>query len=272
MLDDSGLDPSGLDPPEVVPSGLDPSALDPGRPGPAGPADSRGGADPNGPAAAVDTLARHQVLHTSTAERVADAVREEIVEGRLRPGSRLPEQRLCTALRVSRNTVREAMSQLVAERVLVREPHRGVFVARPDRAAVRDVYRARRVIEPAAVRVGEALDGPGVAAVRRAVDEGRRAVADDRWHDLASANQHFHRALVALAGSPRLDQQMALLLAEMRLVFHGMPGVRDFHEPYLPRNAQICDLLEAGNRDAAADAVDAYLRAAEEHLLNGYPG
>ena len=88
--------------------------------------------------------------------------------------------------------------------------------------------------------------------------------------DLASANQHVHRALVALAGSPRLDQQMALLLAEMRLVFHGMPGVREFHEPYLGRNAEICDLLEAGERDAAAAAVAGYLRAAEEHLLAGY--
>jgi DNA-binding GntR family transcriptional regulator len=233
------------------------------------------GLDPAEPAdAAVDSLARarDQVAYTSTAERVADAVREEIVEGRLRPGSRLPEQRLCTALGVSRNSVREAMIQLVAERVLVREPHRGVFVARPDREAVRDVYRARRIIEPEAVRSGEAADGPRVAAVRAAVEEGRRAAADDRWDDLASANQHFHRALVALAGSPRLDQQMALLLAEMRLVFHGMPGVREFHEPYLGRNAQICELLEAGERAAAAAAVADYLRVAEEHLLSGYGG
>ena len=85
-----------------------------------------------------------------------------------------------------------------------------------------------------------------------AVEEGRAAAAQGRWDDLASANQHFHRALVALAGSPRLDQQMALLLAEMRLVFHGMPGVREFHEPYLGRNARICELLEAGKRIAAA--------------------
>ncbi|MDF3048430.1 MAG: GntR family transcriptional regulator [Pseudonocardia sp.] len=216
------------------------------------------------------TRARVQVMHTSTAERVADAVRDEIVEGRLRPGSRLPEQRLCTALGVSRNTVREAMSQLVTERVLVREPHRGLFVARPDREAVRDVYRARRVIEPASVRSGEAADDARVAAVRAAVEEGRGAAADERWDDLASANQHFHRALVALAGSPRLDQQMALLLAEMRLVFHGMPVVREFHEPYLARNATICELLEGGRRAAAADAVDEYLREAETHLLSGY--
>lgn len=223
--------------------------------------------------AAVDSLtrARERVVLTSAVERTADAVREEVVEGRLRPGFRLPEEWLRTTLGVSRNTAREAMSQLVIERVLVREPNRGVFVARPDRAAVRDIYRARRAVEPGAVRYGDGVPG-GLVAVRASVDEGRRAAADARWDDLASANQHFHRALVALAGSARLDQQMALLLAEMRLVFHGMPGVREFHEPYLGRNAHICDLLETGDRAAAADAVAEYLHAAEEHLLSSYTG
>jgi len=229
--------------------------------------------DLSGADAAVDSLAavRSQAARTSLTEWVADALREEVVEGRLRPGSRLPEQRICTALKVSRNTVREAMSQLVAERVLVREPHRGVFVARPDRAAIRDVYRARRVIEPGAVREA-AVGTAGLEAVRNAVKEGQAALADGQWDDLASANQHFHRALVALAGSSRLDQQMALLLAEMRLVFHGMSGVREFHEPYLAGNARIYELLESRDRAAAADAVVEYLREAEEHLLAGYPG
>lgn len=207
---------------------------------------------------------------STTAERVADAVRHEVVEGRLRPGARLPEQSLCTALGVSRNTVREALSQLVAERVLVREANRGVFVARPDRDAVRDVYRARRLVEPAAVRHGEACGPAQVAAVRAAVDEGMAAAAAGHWTGVASANQHFHRALVALAGSARLDGQMALLLAEMRLVFHRMSGVREFHEPYLGRNDVICRLLEAGDRDAAADAVTEYLGAAEMQLLTAY--
>ena len=213
---------------------------------------------------------RHLMARTTTAERVADVVRDEVAEGRLRPGARLPEQGLCDALGVSRNTVREALSQLVAERVLVREPNRGVFVAVPGPEDVRDVYRARRIVEPAAVRGGEAFDEAAVATVRAAVAEGQAAAAEDDWSAVASANQHFHRALAALAGSPRLDQQMALLLAEMRLIFHRMPGVREFFEPYIGRNDTICRLLEVGDRDAAAVEVEAYLGAAEQQLVAAY--
>jgi DNA-binding GntR family transcriptional regulator len=216
---------------------------------------------------ALASLAGAFVTRSSTAERVADAVRNEVVEGRLRPGGRLPEVALAETLRVSRNTVREALSQLVAERVLTREPNRGVFVAVPGTEDVRDVYRARKLIEPAAVRFGEEA---GVAAVRAAVDEGRAAAGRADWPGVAGANQHFHRALVALAGSARLDQQMGLLLAEMRLVFHRMSEVRTFHEPYLDRNDRIAGLLEAGEREAAATDLTDYLATAEQQILEAY--
>lgn len=214
--------------------------------------------------------ARLTVTGSTTAERAADAVREEVVEGRLRPGTRLPDTELAETLGVSRNTMREAMSQLVTERVLVRLPNRGVFVATPDAADVRDVYRARRLIERAALRWGQDGGPARIAAVRAAVAEGQRAVTADDWAGVASANQHFHRALVALAGSPRLAQQMALLLAEMRLIFHRMPGVREFHEPFLGRNDAICTLLEAGDRDGAEQALAGYFDEAEAQLLQAY--
>lgn len=210
--------------------------------------------------------ARPRIAAASTADRVADVLRGEIAEGRLRSGTRLPEQQLCAALAVSRNTVREALSQLAGERVLVREAHRGVFVATPDVATVRDLYRARRVLEPGIVRLVD--PGPGVAdELRAAVTEGERTAAAGDGDGVGTANQHFHRAVVALAGSPRLDQQMALLLAEMRLVFHQVGRPEEFHLPYLTGNDAVCRRLEAGDAAGAADLLADYLDRAAADLL-----
>ncbi len=71
---------------------------------------------------------------------------------------------------------------------------------------------------------------------------------------------------MALAGSPRLDAQMDLLLAEMRLFFHAMDGPEEFHRPYLGENIAIADLVESGERDRAAERLAAYLLAAEQQL------
>lgn len=213
--------------------------------------------------------ARPQVATVSTADLVADVLRGEIAEGWLRSGTRLREQQLCTALAVSRNTVREALSQLVSERVLIREAHRGVCVASPDADTVRDVYRARRVLEPAVLRQVHA--GPTVADdLRAAVTEGHRAAAAGDGDGVGSANQHFHRAVVALAGSPRLDHQMALLLAEMRLVFHRVGRPQEFHLPYLADNEAVCAMLEAGDPLAASELLGDYLDRAAGALLSAF--
>lgn len=220
---------------------------------------------------ALASLAASRTVVVPASERVADRIRVEVAEARLRVGARLPEQALGEALQVSRNTVREALSQLVAERVLVRIPNRGVFVARPESDDVRDVYSARLVIEPGAVRYGSrATDPAALTAVHDAYREGRTAADAQDWTGVAAANQHFHRAIVALAASPRLEREMGRLLAEMRLVFQRMPGVREFHEPYLARNGEIAALLAAGETGAAADELARYLVSARDQLLAAY--
>jgi DNA-binding GntR family transcriptional regulator len=209
---------------------------------------------------------RRRVVLSTSADRAAEVLREQVVEGLLRSGSRLPEEPLAKALGVSRNTLREALSQLVAERILTREPYRGVVVSTPGPDDVADVYRARLVLEPAAVLAGRAHDDERLAAVRDAVAEGRDAEDRQDWVGVGSANQHFHRAIVGLAGSTRLDAQMDLLLAEMRLFFNQMARPEDFHRPYLDENAAIADLLARGARTEAAERLVAYLERAERQL------
>lgn len=250
---------------------------------PAGPSSTGGeGRDGAGPGAASDLdavldevlaarRAQRTVMSTS-ADRAARVLREQVVEGHLRSGTRLPEERLASALGVSRNTLREALSQLVAERILVREPNRGVVVATPGVEDVEDVYRVRRLVEPAALAHGSAHTPEHIAAVGAAVTEGREAVERGTWDQVASANQHFHRAVVALAGSARLDAQMDLLLAEMRLFFHVMGEPERFHRPYLEENAAIADLLTDGDREGAAERLATYLASAQDQLVTAFRG
>jgi DNA-binding GntR family transcriptional regulator len=209
--------------------------------------------------------ARRRVVPQPTAARVADALREQVSEGHFRPGSRMPEEAIGQALGVSRNTVREAFVELTGERLLVREPNRGVFVATPDTTAVIDIYSARRVLEVGAVRSGGSPEL--IAAARVAVDEGMAARAHGDGERVGTANQHFHRALVALAGSTRLNRLMGQMLAEMRLVFHAGNLFRDFYQAYLDDNDAICTLLEAGDFDTAADDLDVYLKRSEAEVL-----
>ena len=106
-----------------------------------------------------------------------------------------------------------------------------------------------------------------MAAVRAAVEEGKAAAAANDEEGLGSANQHFHGAIVALAGSRRLDTIMSQVLAEMRLFFHKATVDAHFYRGYLPDNEEICTALEAGDLDRAGDAA-----AGLSEPVRGAPG
>jgi DNA-binding GntR family transcriptional regulator len=206
--------------------------------------------------------ARLRVAVPSVADRVAAELRLQLAEGLLLPGARLTESTIAEDLGVSRNTVREAFAELAAERLVVRHPNRGVFVASLAAGDIHDVYTVRRAIEVSAIRGGGSPEQ--VAAVRAAVEEGKAAAAADDEEGLGNANQHFHGAIVALAGSRRLDTIMSQVLAEMRLFFHKATVDAHFYRGYLPDNEEICNALEAGDLDRAADLLLAYLDRSEE--------
>ncbi|KOV62824.1 GntR family transcriptional regulator [Streptomyces sp. MMG1121] len=206
---------------------------------------------------------------TSTAERVSDILRSRIAEGYFPPGTRLSEDGIGGALGVSRNTLREAFRLLTHERLLVHELNRGVFVRVLTVEDVEDIYRARALVECAVVRgLGEPpypLD-----ALAAAVAEGEKAAAGSDWKVLGTANIHFHRELVALAGSERTDELMRSVFAELRLAFHVVDDPRRLHEPYLARNRQILQTLQAGDRHAAERLLETYLADSLERVVEVY--
>ncbi|CAM5621484.1 MULTISPECIES: GntR family transcriptional regulator [Streptomyces] len=216
-------------------------------------------------------LAGDRVLlgRTSTAERVSDILRSRISEGYFPPGTRLSEDSIGGALGVSRNTLREAFRLLTHERLLIHELNRGVFVRVLTVEDVEDIYRTRSLVECAVVRgLGEPpyrLDG-----LVAAVEEGRTAAAENDWKGLGTANIHFHRELVALAGSERTDELMRSIFAELRLAFHVVDDPRRLHEPYLARNAQILQALQGGDRHGAERLLETYLADSLERVVEVY--
>lgn len=222
----------------------------------------RGDTDAGQGGARQGAAARLRVAVPSVAERVADELRLQLAEGQLRPGTRLTESTIAEELGVSRNTVREAFAELTSERLVVRHPNRGVFVASLGADDIHDVYTVRRAIEVSAIRGGGTPEA--VAAVRAAVEEGKLAAAADDEEGLGTANQHFHGAIVALADSPRLHAIMSQVLAEMRLSFHKASADAHFYRGYLKNNEEICVALEAGELDRAGNLLTAYLDRSEE--------
>lgn len=206
---------------------------------------------------------------TSTAERVAGILRTRVSAGYFPPGTRLAEEDITEALGISRNTLREAFRLLTHERLLEHKLNRGVFVRVLDMADVLDLYRVRKHVECSVART--VTEPPAnLADIADAVRQGELSLGEQDWRGLGTANIRFHQEIVAVAGSPRLNELMRGVLAELRLVFHVMANPRWFHEPYLSRNRDILAALERGNGVEAEHLLATYLDDAERQLVEAY--
>ena len=171
-------------------------------------------------------------------DRVAAAVRADILSGVLPPGEPLREEAAADRFDVSRHTVRAAFQRIVSERLAVAEAYRGVRVASFGRDEVIALQQLRAALEVEAVRIaGERFGAewpehalaPARAALARladldrAGDEGDDAVEVD-WLEVERVHADFHRALVATSDSPRIIEAHVALGSELLLfLLHVRP-------------------------------------------------
>lgn len=206
---------------------------------------------------------------SSTVDRVADELRRAVFDGELESGTPLREVALAESLGVSRPTVREALAVLVAEGLATREPNRGVSVATPDPDSVRDICRARWVLEGAGVRRWPAADETHRDAVRSSLVRYTSAVrAGGSYQELNERHLAFHVSLVGLTDSPRLVAMAESLMVELKLALAQVDRIRRNAHDQAETHTHLVMLLERGDVDGASTFLEKHLADAERSILD----
>jgi DNA-binding GntR family transcriptional regulator len=124
---------------------------------------------------------------------IADALRDEIIRGRLDPGERVLEIDLARRFGVSRQPVREAIRTLEREGLLTSLPNRGTFVTRvslEDAIAIQDI---RALLEGLAARLAvERLTAADFKQLRALIKSMREAGRRRAAHELVALDLEFH--------------------------------------------------------------------------------
>lgn len=212
------------------------------------------------------------------AARLADDLRDRILSGELAAGTPLREQSLALSTGLSRHTVRTALARLTTERLVVQEPYRGIRVTSFTAEDVKALQQLRCALEAEAVRLtrerhGRTWPDEVTAPVEKAMIELENVARShpDDWPVVAAAHAAVHRAIVATAGSPRiqdayarLDSEMLLLLVNLRPTYSAEEVVND-HRAYLHQvqadgEAAVRNHLDHGTRQIwprSARSIDA---------------
>jgi DNA-binding GntR family transcriptional regulator len=199
----------------------------------------------------------HGLLRPTSTQQVADYIRRQIFEGKLKIGERVPQDEIAADLGVSRVPVREAVIALDREGWVTIQPHRGAFVVGLDENSTRDHYELLgRVYGYGAHRAAERATPEQLAALT-AVHRKLQAASDP--HEFSELNLEFMRRLVGVAASRRVSSTVRLMAVNIVPgdFFAGVPNAIRIHKRHL---RSVMKALKAGDGESAEREVISMLR------------
>lgn len=213
-------------------------------------------------------------------ERTADRLYEMIVEERrYPPGSKLPnENELSVALEVSRTTLREAISFLVAQGVLEIRRGKGTFVAEDlpvagmdltalskVRAKVRakDLFEMRLIFEPATVALAcERASDEELQQIRKKAERVEQIAA--QGGDWPLADQELHWAIIRASHNEYMRRLYPIINGAVNEILQISQNRQRMQDTALGDNRVILEFLLQRDEAGARHAMSIHIR----HLIN----
>jgi Transcriptional regulators len=207
-----------------------------------------------------------QGLYRTKRDIAAELLREEIVTGRLAPGTRLVLEELSQRYQLSMTPIREAFSLLESEGLIVQLAHKGAHVSALDREEVQELYAIRGAMEQLAAREGvPRLSDADLAELGQLLQQ--LESFDDPWGEFRATDLRFHRVIYRAAGSHRwmdtienLWQRCQRYMVATSALEGAFPVLKEDHRAIY----RACVARDAA---AAADLIGAHLKKSEERLL-----
>ncbi len=211
-----------------------------------------------------------------TRDRIGDwayaKIRDAILDGELKPGTRLSVPDLARRLDISRSPARESILRLLSEGLAKEIPHRGAFVADIGLDELSDIYAVRSVLEGLAARLTTLnATTEDRLALHTAIDVHRRALEGGDRHEIAEADMAFHRLIYATSLNTMLSESLMRLQSLVRLGMKTTMAVSGSPAQALEEHERILEAVEAqdpGGAEAMARAhIDRLCKALHDRRV-----
>ena len=186
--------------------------------------------------------------HRPLREIVYEELRNLILTGKIKPGTRMMEIELAEDMGVSRTPIREAIRKLEKEGLVVIEPRKGAYASEVSVKDMVDILEVRANLEGlAAYLAAERMTEPEKKALDDIKERFKAAVIEGNMAEMISLDTKFHHMIVESSKNNHLIhmvEQLQELVLRFRYIYY-----KDFKraEDMIPEHKQIFEEIANGN-------------------------
>lgn len=197
----------------------------------------------------------------SSANRVYSEIRRNILTNQLQPGVRLKEDAWAKRSAVSRMAVREALTRLLGEKLVVAGKKGGYFVKPMTEDDVHAIRELREILELGALRLAhKKITKDQIAALEKICDDFTAMTKQGYYSGACEADIKFHETLMNCSGNDKLIE--AYQSSHIPLFHLKMGRSRLFMDDY--------DLTDQEHRRIVKALKTKNLKAAEETMIKHF--
>lgn len=194
----------------------------------------------------------------STAQLLAESLRQAILDGKLEPGSRLVEQELAERFDISRGPIREAIRILAAEGLAELRKNKGAVVSTPNMDDVLEVYAMRMSLGAIAIdhlARTAATTKPDLTAATELLEMLSDPKVRKSNTKMIETDLLFQNELVSLSGLPRVTETMEKAAVDIRVCVRALGIKYDDadHNDLVARHTKLLTQITKGNGDKAVE-------------------
>jgi len=199
-------------------------------------------------------------------EAIVDRIFDAVVEQRLPPGTKLSESALCEAFGAGRMRVRRSLLLLASREIVDLHSNRGAYIASPTPEQAREVFEARRSIEPNVARLAvERAKKVDIADLKRHLAEESAAQKSGNRRLTIRLSGQFHVKLAEIAGNGIMVRMVKELVTRTSLII-GMFGASGGADCADDEHQQILGAFKDKDPEKAARLMRAHLNHIEAEI------
>lgn len=204
-----------------------------------------------------------KILRITVQAQAATKLRDAILAGIFKPGQRLTEANLCRMMGVSRTSIREALRQLEAERLVTITPNRGPSVTEISWEEARQIYDVRALLESEAVRLFTSRGSASqLASLKLALRKFEDAARAHRALQQLTSTQEFYEIILDGCGNQIIGDVIQGLTARITFLRARSMSQSGRTKQSAAELRRIYEAIKAGDPEAAQKAAVDHVRAA----------